>query len=178
MSVFDFLSRAWPDDLVDQMHLVRDYIRNAQDPNEAGANGRTLLSLALILCVVGEGEALVTELLERGADPNRPSAWTNFTQVLRLSNSLPLVKKFVDCGLRLNEVYSVSIENGGLSEGPSTLLDHLYAIRDYISPRRKQLNALLDKHAGGLGKRRRFIEETIAMLESHGAKRAQELSHN
>jgi hypothetical protein len=179
MKHFDFTSlEASPNDIVAEMERVREYIRNAPDPNETEANGRTLLQLALISYVTDEGKSLVADLLERGADPNRPTAWANFTLLLTVSNSLPLVQAFVDRGLRLNDVYRTSIEKGALTEGPSTLLDYVYAIRDYISPRRKKLNALANKYAGGLGKRRRFIDETIALLESRGAKRAQDLSHS
>jgi hypothetical protein len=177
MNVFDFPpSGASVDEIIAAKHRVWDYILNARDPNEAGDNGRTLLLLALMMCYGGKGESLVSDLLERGADPNRPSAWANFTLLLTVSNSLPLVRKLIDSGLKLNEVHEVDPEQRGLglTTGPSTLLDHAYAIRGYISPKRKKLNALANKHAGGLGKRRRFIDETIALLESRGAKRAQE----
>ena len=163
-------------EIIVQMHRVRDYLRNASDPNEVDSDGRTLLLMAVCLCFEGEGESLVANLLERGADPNRPSPWVNFTMLLTMSNSLPLVRKFVDGGMRLNDVYDPSADKSAITKAPSTLLDHVCAIRDYISPKRKKLNALSEKHAGGLGKRRRFIDETIALLESHGAKRAGELS--
>jgi hypothetical protein len=177
MSVFDFPTPgASPDQIIAEMHRVREHLHNAPDPNEVGGNGRSLLSLALVLCSTGEGESLVQSLLERGADPNKPTPWANFTTLLSVSNSLPLVKKFIEGGLRLNEVYEVSYAAGGVTDGPSTLLDHLYGIREYISPKRKKLDALVKKHAGGLGKRRRFIDDTIALLESRGAKRATELA--
>jgi hypothetical protein len=179
MSVFDFPTPgASPDQIVAEMQRAREYLQNAPDPNEVGADGRTLLLLALILCSTGEGEPLVLSLLERGSDPNQPTPWVNFTTLLSVSNSLPLVKKFIESGLRLNEIYGVSYAKGGVTDGPSTLLDHACGVRDYISPKRKKLNALANKYAGGLGKRRRFIDETIALLESHGAKRAVEVAMN
>lgn len=176
MSVFDFpASCTTADEFIAAKQRVEDYIRKAADPNEAGDNGRTLLELALLMCFEGKGESLVMELLVRGADPNRPSPWQTFTTFLIGSNSIELVREFIARGLRLNDVYEVPSEAGGLTAGPTTLLDHVYAIRDGIAPKRKKLNALAKKYAGGLGKRRRFIDETIALLEASGGKRAQDL---
>jgi hypothetical protein len=154
---------------------VREYIQHSADPNETGEDGQTLLLLALSFSSTDEGEDLVTGLLDRGANPNKPSSWAIFTKALSVSNSLALVTKLIQNGLCLNEVYEVSYAKGGVTDGPSTLLDHLYGIRDYIAPKRKKLGAITKKYAGGLGKRRRFIDETIALLESRGAKRAVEL---
>ncbi len=179
MNVFSFPTPgASADQLVAEMHRVREYLQNAADPNEASRDGRTLLLLALVLYSHGDGEPLVVSLLERGADPNQPTPWANFIMLVSVSESLGLVRKFIERGLRLNDLYEASYAQGGLTDGPSTLLDHLYGIRDYISPKRKKLNAQANKYAGGLGKRRRFIDETIALLESHGAKRAAELASN
>src|SRR5262245_6250687 len=166
MSVFDFpTADASPEEIIAEIRRVREYLRNAPDPNETGSDGRTLLLLALTLCASAkamgelgydlEGEALVMDLLQRGADPNRPSAWVNFTMALSVSQSLSLMKKLIDSGLSLNEVYEVSHAQGAMTDGRSTLLDHLYGIRDYISPKRKKLNELANKYAGGLGERRR-----------------------
>jgi hypothetical protein len=163
------------EEVTDWGRRVRQYIRNAADPNEAGDDGRTLLLTALAFCSTAEGEQLVTSLLDRGADPNKPTAWAIFTTLITVSNSLPLVKKLLDNGLRINESYEVNCADGELVDGPATILDHLYAVQNRIAPARKRLNALASDHAGGLGKRRRFIAETIALLESHGAKRAAEL---
>ena len=177
MSVFDFPTAGAPwDEVAAEMQRVREYLRTTPDPNEVGDNGRTLLQLALILCSTDEGESLVIDLLQRGADPNRPSAWATFTLAVSVSSSLPVVKQLLESGLRLNEVYEISSAEGELTDGPSTLLDHLYGIRDYTSPRRKRINALANKYAGGLGKRRRFIEEAIALLEANAAKRAADLA--
>lgn len=176
MSVFEFPSNCdTADEIIAQKLQVQKYIRTAADPNEIGSNGRTLLQLALVCCFEGAGESDVSDLLDRGADPNKPTAWANFTALLLASNSIALVKKFIETGLRLNDVYDIDPETGGMTIGPATLLDHAYAIRDYISPKRKKVNALANKYAGGLGKRRRFIDETIALLESSGAKRAADL---
>jgi hypothetical protein len=90
MSVFDFPT---PDltsqELYAQKMKVRNYIRDATDPNESGENGRSLLLLSLIGCFEGDGESVVSELLNRGADPNLPSPWTTFVTLLSVSNSLP-----------------------------------------------------------------------------------------
>jgi hypothetical protein len=154
-------------------HLF-DYVRDARDPNERGADGRSLLLLALPLHNLPGGEVLIMNLLDRGADPNQPTSWSIFSASLR-SNSLPLVAKLVDCGLQMNLVYDVKGE-GQLLHGPSTLLDHAYAVRNYISTKRTGLNALVKKHAGGpMEERRQFIEEVIVLLEARGAKRAAEL---
>lgn len=177
MSVFDFPTPGLTArDMLAEKQRVQGYIRQAPDPNEAGENGRTLLTLALMTCFEGEGEDLVWDLLGRGADPNQPSAWANFTGLLTVSCSLPLVREFVGRGLRLNDVYEAAEwQAGGLLAGPSTVLDYAYAVRDYVAPKRKAVNRLANKYAGGLGKRRRFIDETIALLETSGAKRAADL---
>jgi hypothetical protein len=176
MTVFDFPTPGLTSqELYAQKMQVRNYIRDATDPNESGANGRSLLLLSLIGCFEGDGESVVSDLLNRGADPNLPSPWNTFVTLLSVSNSLPLVKQFVDRGLRINDVYEIDKENGGLTRGPTTLLDHLYGVRAYIAPKRKKINALADKYAGGLGSRRKFIDEAIAFLESRGAKRAADL---
>ncbi|NNJ27303.1 hypothetical protein [Alienimonas chondri] len=174
MSVFDFPTPgAASGDLLAQKRRVQDYVREASDPNEAGENGRTLLTLALLTCFEGQGEELVVDLLRRGADPNRPSAWANFTSLLTVSCSLPLVREFVDAGLRLNDVYRIDgQQTGGLLAGPCTVLNYADAVRDSIAPKRKTANQLADRYAGGLGPRRRFIDESIALLESSGAERA------
>jgi hypothetical protein len=129
----------------------------------------------MVLYGVDKDDSLIMGLLERGADPNRPSPWVTFTAIVSISNSVPLVRKLVDSGLRLNEVYEADCSKGAVTHGPSTLLDHLDGIRIYISPKRKKVNALAEKYAGGLGPRRRFIDEIIAMLEGEGAKRAEQL---
>lgn len=177
MSIFEFpTSGATAGEIVAEKCRVQEYIRAATDPNESGENGRTLLTLALMLCFEDRGEELVWDLLRRGADPNRPSAWANFTGLLTVSSSLPLVQEFVSRGLQLNDVYEgVEKQTGGLLTGPSTLLDYAQAVRSYIAPKREKANRLADKYAGGLGKRRRFIDETIALLEAAGAKRAVDL---
>jgi hypothetical protein len=178
MSVFDFPTPgATATDLMAEKHRVQEYIRTAADPNEAGADGRALLQLALMTCFEGRGEDLVAGLLDRGADPNRPSPWANFVGLLTITTSVPLLRAFVDRGLRLNDVYDVDPAAGGLGlvAGPATLLDYAYAVRDFIAPKRKRVNALANKYAGGLGPRRRFIDEAIALLEAAGAKRVADL---
>jgi hypothetical protein len=152
-----------------------DYVRDVPDPNERGPDGRSLLLLALTLHSMPGGPELIMNLMDRGADPNQPTAWSIFSMALG-SNSLPLVTKLLDHGLLLNGIFDVKGE-GQLVHGPSTLLDHAYAIRAYISPKRKALDALAKKHVGSLmGMRRQFIEDVIALLEARGAKRAAELT--
>src|SRR5262245_40159315 len=121
MSVVEFPTPgATAGEILAEKSRVQEYIRAAADPNEAGGNGRTLLTLALMSCSEGRGEELAWDLLRRGADPNRPSAWANFTGLLTVSNSLPLVHEFVGRGLRLNDVYEgVEEPTGGLLTGPS-----------------------------------------------------------
>lgn len=154
-------------------------LRAAPDPNEAGPDGRTLLTVALMNCVEGDGEDVVVDLLRRGADPNRPSAWTNFTTLLTVSASFPLVREFLDRGLRLDEVYEdVGPQTGGLLTGPATLLDYADAVGRFLAPRRSKPARAARKHAGGLGGRRRFIEETIHLLEDAGATRAADVGGN
>ena len=174
MSVFEFPTfGATTDEMLAEKLRVQEYVRAAADPNEEGGNGRTLLTLALMTCFEGRGEELVWDLLRRGADPNRPSAWANFTGLLTVSNSLPLVREFVSRGLRLNYIYEgVEEQTGGLLNGPSTLLDYAHAVRDYVAPKRNKVNILAEKYAGGLGKRRRFLNDTIVLLEAAGAERA------
>ena len=177
MNVFAFPTPGAPyEQVVTELREIEKYLQDPPNPNEAASDGRTLLLLALGLCAGDEGESLAMRLLERGADPKKPTPWATFTKLLMASNSSPLVTKLVDCGLRLNDVYEVNRAEGWLTDGRTTLLDHAYAVRDYISPKRRKLNALANKYAGGMGGRRRFIDETIAILESRGAKRACDLA--
>ena len=173
MSIFSFpIPGATTAEISAARQKVHEYVRTAGDPNEAGENGRTLLLMALLTCFEGDGEAIVADLLARGADPNRPSPWATFTTLLTVSESVSLVRLFIESGLRLNDVYEVDGQAGGIIHGPVTLLDHLDAIWAQISPKRKNYDALAKRHAGGLGKRRRFIQETITLLESAGAGRS------
>ena len=151
MSVLDSsTSGASWEEMAERMRRIREYSPNASDPNEMAADGRTLLLFALLFCSTAEGEQLVADLLDRGADPNKPTAWTTFSTLLTASNSIQLVEKFVEKGLELNQVYEV-IGEGHLTDGPSTLIDYVHEVRTYISPSRKGLAALDGKHSGRLG---------------------------
>src|SRR6478736_1107727 len=99
------------------MRRIREYIPNACDPNETAPDGQTLLLYALCFCSTSDGEKLVTDLLDRGADPNKPSAWTILTTLLSVSNSIHLVEKLVEAGLELNHIYEI-VGEGHLTNGP------------------------------------------------------------
>lgn len=157
---------------------VVEYLRAAPDPNEEGESGRNLLTLALIMQLLTGCENLAAELLDRGADPNQPSPMSNLIMLVRnlkLENSpIPLLKKFIEKGMELNNIYDLNDPHLP-RKGQSTLLDLLDAWQGTMSPKRKTLNALADKYVGGLGGIRGSFTEAIALLESHGAKRAADM---
>lgn len=154
---------------------VAEYIRTTPDLNQEYNEGYNLLMLAIGMQLLSGYENLAEELLDRGADPNRPSSLDLVTSLVRSMKverpPLSLLKKLIEKGMELNHVYDVD-DPDLPCQGMSTLLDYLDASLEGISPKRKRLNALANKYAGGLGGVRNFLGDAIAMLESHGAKRA------
>ena len=79
----------------------------------------------------------------------------------------------IKAGLRLNDVYTVDpalLPTGRMA--PLTLLDYALDIETYLNTRNKSFHALVEKHAGPLTGRRRFVADVISILKSHGAVRA------
>lgn len=151
------------------------YLDLVDDPNQPSPTGEYPLGLAISLCFDGDGEDRVANLIASGADPNLPDAWSNFVMLTTTTSSVALVKGMVDSGLRLNETYETSRRLGHHTDGIATLLDHVYAVADYLDPAHRVREALANKHGGGLFGRRRFIYEVIELLEAHGAKKASEI---
>jgi hypothetical protein len=175
MNLFQFPENAASTEEITQwMHCLEEHFQQTPNPNECGANGRTLLQMALLLCSSAGKEKLAIDLLDRGANPNKPTPWTIFTSAMTSSNSTRLISKLIECGLELNRVFEEKHESR-LTDGPATLLDYACGLRDYLSPKHRGRTTLARKHAGGIGKRRQFIEDTIELLESHGAKRARDV---
>lgn len=176
MNVFDIPDLEWPlERLQEHMRRVKEYVRTAADPNETGPNGRNLLILAIPFLVESSDDSIVADLLQRGADPNTPSPWATFTYVVGACNSISLVRKFIEHGLRLNDVFDVPAANAVFTRGQSTLLDYMLGIRSYLTSKTKNVSAAVEGSSGNLSQRRQFIDETIALLELRGAKRAIEL---
>lgn len=152
------------------------YLELVDDPNQPAPTGEYPLALAISLCFDGAGEDRVADLIALGADPNLPDPWSNFVMLTTTTSNVALVKRIVDSGLRLNETYETSRGLGHLTDGIATLLDHAYAVADYLDPTHCVREALANKHGDGLSGRRRFIYEVIELLEALGAKKASELA--
>ena len=157
--------------LIDMQRLV-DYIAAGGEPIQKATD----LLGALQCCFEGRNEEHVLLLLESGANPNDPSPWAVFNMMLATTNSLTIAIKLIECGLDLNAVYETDRELGHFSTGESTILDHVYGVQAYLSPKRKKLKELTNSHAVSLSPRRKFIEDLIVLLRSKGAMRASELS--
>ncbi len=171
MSLLDIQFDAIPWDRIAQhVQQLKEYIRVAPNPNEHDSLGQTCLTLALALCNDAEGEDLVCELLRRGADPNMPNALTNFLKYLGAAKRTMPLEGLIEAGLRLNDLYTVDpvhLPKG--RTGKSTLLDFATDAQEYVSGRKTGLNKLAKKHAVPLDGRRRFLADTVALLEAHGA---------
>ena len=152
MSVFEFppVGESFAE-LLAAKKAAENYIETAKDPNEAGPNGQTLLMLAIQMCFEGNGESTVSRLIARGANPNLPSAWTNFVALLTTTNSIELATQLINAGLELNEIYETNRDAGDFCNGRATILDHVYGIREYISPKHRKRTELATRYAGGLG---------------------------
>jgi hypothetical protein len=164
-----------PEQLVDHVRALKAYVRDVADPNATGDSGFTCLRIALSFCNTEDGEHLVTSLLERGADPNRPTAFANFYVFMLTATRITPLEHMIRAGLKLNEVYSA--EPGVLPTGRSdsfTLLDLALDVEAYLNTRTKRFTDLVEKHAGPLTGRRRFVADVIALLRSHGAIRAED----
>jgi hypothetical protein len=175
MSIIDIpLSDVPVESLQTHIQQLKDYLRNALEPNETSVDGSTCVSISLQFCDTEEGIQVLTSLLERGGDPNLPSPIYNFVTFTTVASSVAPLEYMLDAGLRVGDVYEPTA--GLLSDGerPFTLLDYVLDIQVYLNRNRKTLGALADKYAGGLGKRRRFIENVIELLTAHGAVRASE----
>jgi hypothetical protein len=159
-----------PDHLIEHMRRVKEFIRTTSDPNTASPDGQSCLLFALAFCAEGDGEDLVQSLLDRGADPNRPSALAVFQIFMTAANRVEALDRLIRAGLKLNEVHAV--EAGSLPTGRGgavTLLDYAMDVNAYLGLRKAQA---AQKRAGPLRGRRRFVTDVIAMLKAHGAVRA------
>jgi hypothetical protein len=161
-----------PEELLDHMAALKAHLIAAPDPNAANVDGQTCLLLALGFCIDEEGERLVTSLLERGADPNRPSAMANFQTFMTAARQVAVLERLIEAGLNVNGVYT--IEPGLLPTGRGgriTLLDYALDVDAYLNRRVKNdaFVRTIKKHAGSLSGRRRFVADVIAVLKANGA---------
>lgn len=176
MSIIDIPLTDVPfDQLGRHIEDLKEYLRRADDPNEAGSNGQTCVSIAVQFCNTDDGIQILWSLLDRGGDPNRPNPIANFVGYTASATSLKPLEYMIDAGLELNEVYDPIPDLLGDGDCPFTLLDYVLSVQAYLNKNRKSLDHLANKYAGGLGPRRRFVDDTIALLIRHGAKRAEEL---
>src|SRR5690349_19974552 len=117
---------------------VVEYIRTTPSVNEEDESGDSLLTLAISLQLFPDCEHLAAELLDRGADPNRPSPMGLLLSLLLSSKMertpLPLLAKLIEKGMELNNVYAIT-DRACPSQGPSTLLDYLDASLEGLSPK-------------------------------------------
>lgn len=170
------LSSVSPDQLVEHIRQLKEYIRNTTDPNRPGHDGQTCLQIALAYCNDEGGEDRIASLLERGADPNRPSAFAHFQTYILVAKRTEPLAMLIKAGLRLNDVYTIDPAYApSCPSGRITLLDWVLDAELYLKRRGKGFTKLVEKHAGPLALtgRRRFLADTIALLEEHGAVRAE-----
>jgi hypothetical protein len=172
MNAFDTPIASVPHErLMDHMVALKEYLLTAPDPNAANADGQTCLLMALGFCVGEDGERLVASLLERGADPNRPSAMANFSVFMTAAKRVSPLERMIEAGLKLDEVYTV--EPGLLPTGRGgeiTLLDYALDVEAYLNKRTKNKAFVrtVEKHAGPLTGRRRFVADVIELLRANG----------
>lgn len=158
--------------VADYLTRLKSYLLNTNDPNEASANGRTCVAHAIGLCNTEEGIVILKSLLGKGGNPNLPSPFDNFQNYNMVAKSIEPLELLISAGLELNHVYTA--EPGFLFTGdrPFTILDFAIDIQARLNKNRKSWSSLAKKYAGGIGSRRRFIDDTVTLLESHGAKHA------
>jgi hypothetical protein len=152
------------------MRRVKEFIRTTSDPNAASPDGQSCLLFALAFCAEGDGEDLVRSLLDRGADPNRPTAMAVFQTFMTAANRLDALAWLIRAGLNLNEVHTA--EPGSLPTGRGgrvTLLDYAMDVDAFLGLRNVKA---AERRVGPLRGRRRFVADVIAMLKAHGALRA------
>jgi hypothetical protein len=173
MNPFDTPIASMPADrLVDHVTALKEHLLTTSDPNAANAEGQTCLLMALGFCVGEDGEQVVASLLERGADPNRPSAMANFSTFMTAAKRVAPLERLIGAGMTLNDVYTV--EPGLLPTGRGgriTLLDYALDVEAYLSRRTKNKAFVrtVEKHAGPLSGRRRFVADVIDLLKANGA---------
>jgi hypothetical protein len=165
------------EELVEHIKGLREYVRNASDPNETGPNGRTCVSLALSFCGERDGVDILRSLLAKGGDPNRPTAVQNFITYTLVAKTTSPLALLISSGLDVNQIGTATGDSAFTGNGPFTMLDYALNIRAYLKKKRKSLSALANEHvgSGSFGARRQLIDDTIALLQAHGAKSASEL---
>lgn len=151
-------------------------MRNADDPNEIAADGRSLLNIALTHASTSDGQDIVIGLLHRGAYPNYPLGFLNFSMALSTCHSIALINAMLDAGLRVNDVFRSEDVDFVDDKERFTILDYATGIENYFGRKKKPLKRLTSKTGGSLGGRRRFIHETINLLRGAGARTATELA--
>ncbi len=161
-----------PERLLDHVVALKEHLFTTSEPNAANADGQTCLLMALGFCVGEDGEQLVASLLERGADPNRPSAMANFSTFMTAAKRVAPLARLIGAGMELNDVYTV--EPGVLATGRGgriTLLDYALDVEAYLNRRSKNKAFVrtVEKHAGPLSGRRRFVADVIELLKANGA---------
>jgi hypothetical protein len=155
-----------PEQLTEHMRRLREFIRTTPDPNASGPHGRTCLLFALAFNAEGDGKGIVKSLLDRGADPNRPSAFDVFGTFMTVGKHVEVLESLIRAGLKLNEVYTV--EAGSLPTGRGgrvTLLDYALDVQAYLTGRQSKPK----KRAEPLAGRRRFVADVISLLDVYGA---------
>jgi hypothetical protein len=176
MSIIDIPLDSVPfEDLGDHISRLKEYLRNATNPNEVASNGETCVSIALIFFKSEADVAILQSLLARGGNPNLPTPIRNFLRYMNAATTVAPLQYMIDAGLELNRVYTAEADFLSTGHHPFTMLDYAMDVRACLNKNRKPLSALAHKYAGtGLGARRRFVDDTISLLESHGAQHAPE----
>lgn len=167
------LSSLPPDQVAEHVRRLKEYIQDPPDPNVLGHDGQTCLRVALAFCNDEGGEDRIASLLQRGADPNLPNAFVHFQTYIMVAKRTEPLAMLIKAGLRLNDVYT--IDPAYVPTCPSgriTLLDYVLDAEARLNKRSKRFVKFVEKHAGPLTGRRRFLADTVAMLRSHGAVRA------
>ena len=152
------------------LQRVMDHIRDTDQPNFVGAEGQTCLLLALALVNTEGGDARIGSLLQRGADPNLPTAMANFQAYMTNAKQTNALAMLIDAGMKLNVIYAVEPETMPTQRaGLCTLLDYALDVEAYLNRRSKRFIKTVEKHAGPLSSRRRIVTDSIELLRSRGA---------
>jgi hypothetical protein len=164
-----------PEELSEYIEELKVHLRNSNEPNQLVQKNLSWISIAIIFCRDEDGIDLLRSLLAKGGDPNQPSPFSNFFQYTLSADSTEPLVLLISAGLNLNQVYAAQPGFLLSEERPFTILDYALDIQKELVKNKRVLSGAQKKFGVNMNSRQRFINETISLLKSHGAKCAAEI---